>query len=299
MRDDASRAIRIGQNIGPYRIEGLLGMGGMGRVYLARDSALCRTVAIKVVDHTRKDPQSLRSLLREARMAAALNHPSICSVHEVGRLGDEPFIVMEHVKGLSLATVLHRMGALPIETAIHYKVQIVDAIAHAHEHEIVHGDLKTSNMMIEPNGRVKILDFGLAVQSSLARSDEMILDTTALAPPSSCAGTVPYMAPELLRGREADELSDIWALGVVLFEMLAGFRPFRGATAFELAASILSNEPVPFSVLIPQSLRTIIERCLLPVPSERYQCARELASALDDVRWRQWQSSDGVASCEN
>ena len=298
MCDEASWAIRIGQNIGPYRIEGLLGTGGMGRVYLARDSALRRTVAIKVVDHTKRDPQSLRSLLREARLAAALSHPSICSVHEVGRLGNEPFIVMEHVKGLSLATVLQRMGALTVQTAIHYEMQIVNAIAHAHEHEIVHGDLKTSNLMIEPNGRVKILDFGLAVQGSLASSHEIVVDTTILAPQSSCAGTVPYMAPELLRGRGADVHSDIWALGVVLFEMLAGFRPFRGATTYELAAHILSNEPVPFSALIPRSLRTIIERCLLPKPSDRYESARELASALDIVRW-QWQSFDGVASCEN
>jgi len=289
MHEKTAPAIRIGQRIGPYRIEGLLGTGGMGRVYLARDYQLRRTVAIKFVDQSRKDPQSLRSLLREARLAAALNHPSICSVHEVGRLGDEPFIVMEHVKGLSLATVLQRMGALPIGTAIPYQMQMVDAIAHAHEQQIVHGDLKTSNVMIEPAGRVKILDFGLAIERSLPRSDEALIETTAVVPSSSRAGTVPYMAPELLRGREADVHSDIWAMAVVLFEMLAGFRPFRGGTMYELAAHILSNEPVAFSPLIPPSVRRVIDRCLLANPHERYQSAEEFGEALDRVRW-QWQS---------
>jgi serine/threonine protein kinase len=288
MYDHAGSAIRIGQSIGPYRIEGLLGTGGMGRVYLARDCQLRRTVAIKFVDQSKKDPQSLRALLREARLAAALNHPSICSVHEVGRLGDEPFIVMEHVKGLSLSTVLQRMGALPIGTAIRYEMQIVSGVAHAHEQQIVHGDLKASNVMIEPQGRVKILDFGLAIQGSLARTDDVV-ETTAIAPSTSHAGTVPYMAPELLRGHEANVQSDIWAMGVVLFEMLAGFRPFRGATTYELAAHILSNEPVAFSPLIPPSIRRVIDRSLLTNPLERYDSASEFGAALDDMRW-QWQS---------
>ena len=297
MHDGTTWTVRIGENLGPYRIEGLPGAGGMGRVYLAQDNELCRTVAINVVDHARKDPQSLRSRLREARLAASLSHPSICSVHKVGHVGDEPFIVMEHVRGLSLATLLHRMGALPIETAVHYEKQIVDAVAHAHDHEIVHGDLKTSNLMVDPDGRLKILDFGLAVRRVVERTDEADLDTTVIAPPSSCAGTVPYMAPELLRGREADVHSDIWAMGVVLFEMLAGFRPFCGATSFELAARILSNEPVPFSALVPQAFRDIIERCLVTCPTERYQTAHDLASALDQALW-QWQSFEGVAGCE-
>jgi serine/threonine-protein kinase len=261
----------------------------MGRVYLARDCQRRRTVAIKFVDQSKKDPHSLRSLLREGRLAAALDHPCICKVHEVGRLGDEPFIVMEHVKGLSLAAVLQRMGALPIGTAVDYQMQIVDAIAHAHEQQIVHGDLKTSNVMIEPAGRVKVLDFGLAVERSRSRADEASLETTVLAPPSSRAGTVPYMAPELLCGREADVHSDIWALGVMLFEALAGFRPFRGGTTYELAAHILSNEPPPFSPLIPQSVRRIIDRCLLANPHERYESAHEFGAALQGMRW-QWQS---------
>ena len=297
MHDGTTWTVRIGENLGPYRIEGLLGAGGMGRVYLARDSKLRRTVAIKVVDHTKKDPQSIRSLLREARLAAALNHPSICSIHEVGHVGDEPFVVMEHVRGLSLAKLLHRLGALPIEAAVHYERQMVDAIAHAHDQGIVHGDLKTSNMIVDPDGRLKILDFGLAIRRVHEASEDSDIHTTVIAPPSSCAGTVPYMAPELLRGREADVHSDIWALGVVFFEMLAGFRPFQGATPFELAARILSNEPVLCSWLVPESFRNVIDRCLLMRPSDRYRSARELASALNAAAW-QWQSCEGIAACE-
>jgi serine/threonine-protein kinase len=285
MPADAAQAIAIGQSFGRYRVEGLLGSGGMGKVYLAQDCALGRTVAIKVVDHSRHDPDALRLLVREARLAASLSHPSICSVHEVGQVGDEPFIVMEHVKGEPLSTAIHRRRALPFETALNYEMQIVDAVAHAHDHAVVHGDIKSSNIMVGPGGRIKILDFGLAVQRAAREVSEISrLETTTPPPPSSCTGTVPYMAPELLRGRPADIHTDIWALGVVFYEMLVGYRPFRGATAYELAAAILANEPISLPSWVPTAVRQVVERCLVTCPAGRYPSARDLASDLDDLR---------------
>jgi serine/threonine protein kinase len=292
MRSIRPPVIRVGQTLGRYRIEGLLGRGGMGQVYLARDTSLRHTVAIKVVD---PDRQNRSGLIREARLAAALDHPSICAVHEIGQLGGEPYIVMEHVKGTPLATVIRGRRAVPIETALWYERQIADAVAHAHDRGIVHGDLKSSNVMIAANGRVKVLDFGLAVrrvspdEASLAETD-----TPCQSPSSACAGTVPYMAPELLRGHAPDELSDIWALGVMLHEMLVGCRPFRGATAYELAAHILADERVPVSGRVPDAVSHIIDCCLSAIPPDRYLSARALSAAIRDIEGKTTVMEKGV-----
>ena len=280
---DDNQAIGIGQDLGPYRIEALLGAGGMGVVYRARDRALQRTVAIKVVDRRRADVDSRRWLLHEARLAAALSHPSICGIHEVGYLGDQPFIVMEHVEGASLATLIPEGRGFAVETALHYAMQIVDAVAHAHRSAIVHCDLKSSNIMIAPDGRAKLLDFGLAVRQ-VADADINEMETTFSREIPSGAGTVPYMAPELLRGRPADTRSDIWALGVLLYEMVAGRRPFRGATRYELAATILSDPALPLPRDVPAGLKGVVFRSLSKNPADRYQCASELAAALDDLK---------------
>lgn len=274
-----SLSLGVGQNIGPYHIEAVLGTGGMGVVYLAHDSELDRHVAIKVVDRTRGDDHSPRLLLEEARAAAALNHPGICAVHEVGHAGDDVFIVLEHVNGTPLSESIPRDRGLPIETAIHYAIDIVDAVAYAHQRGIVHGDLKTSNIMIESSGRVKILDFGLAVRCI----EDDTTDTTRSRESICVAGTVPYMAPELLRGRVADPRSDIWAIGVVMFEMLAGHRPFRGATRYELAARILHNEPLALPPQVPPGVRRLVLRCLERHPTDRFASVRDLAVALDGL----------------
>ena len=280
-------SIAIGQDLGRYRIEAFLGAGGMGVVYRARDRNLQRTVAIKVVDRMRSSERASRSLLEEARLAAALNHPSICGVHEVGHVGDQPFIVMEHLVGSTLAMVMPEAKALSLETALHYATQIVDAVAYAHRSGIVHGDLKSSNIMIAPDGRAKILDFGLAVrQVTPADSSDGETTTRSLGIPSG-AGTVPYMAPELLRGRSADPRSDIWALGVLFYEMVAGHRPFRGATRYELAAAIMYEQAIALPPQVPDPVRTVISQCLLKNSSDRYRCAGELASALDGVDGRE------------
>ena len=195
MRGDAAvsrhmNRLAVGQQLGGYRIEALLGAGGMGTVYLAQDNQLGRRVAIKVVDPSRCGRESSRSLLDEARTAAALNHPSICSVHGLGRIGDEPFIVMEHVAGRPLSSVIPDGTGLPIETAIHYAMQIADALAHAHAHGVIHGDIKSANVMVAPDGRAKILDFGLAVRPVNVTVTGEAPTTHRRQYEASCAGTV-------------------------------------------------------------------------------------------------------------
>ena len=282
MNSSTSPVIGVGQDIGPYRIDRVLGAGGMGVVYLAEDRELRRTVAIKVVDRAKHGDEATRLLLEEARVTAALNHPSICGIHEVGRLGDERFIVMEHVDGVLLSSVIARESGLPLEIALHYALQITDAVAHAHKHGITHGDLKATNISVCRDGTVKVLDFGLAVQRGTVRGGDDV-ETTRPPESGSGAGTVPYMAPELLRGGHADARSDVWALGVVLFEMLTGERPFRGGTVYELAASILGDPPQELPQRLPSSLRSLVRRCLAKAPEDRFPTARELAGALDDL----------------
>ena len=279
VQDD--RIIGIGRDLGPYRIEALLGRGGMGIVYRARHRQLERMVAIKVVDRRRSNTESGRWLLREARLTAALNHPCICSVHDIGYVGDQPFIVMEHVEGTLLAALIPAGTGFALETALHYAMQIADAVAHAHGRSIVHRDLKSSNIMIAPDGRVKLLDFGLAVRS--ADADARELDTTSSREMPWEAGTVPYMAPELLRGRPADRRSDVWALGVLVHEMLTGRRPFVGTTRYELAAAILGDPVAPLAREAPAAWRRVVARCLMKNRSDRYQGASEVAAALDDL----------------
>lgn len=275
--------LAVGQQIGVYRIEALLGTGGMGTVYLAQDDELGRRVAIKVVDSRGSDPESSRSLLDEARTAAALNHPSICSVHGLGRVGSEPFIVMEHVVGRPLSSVIPEGTGLPPETAIHYAMQIADALAHAHGHGVVHGDIKSANVMVASDGRTKILDFGLAVRPVKINAAGDVPTTRGRQVESSCAGTVAYMAPELLRGQAPSIRSDLWAFGVLFHEMLSGSRPFGGGTAYELAAAVLTHPPIPLPSRVSARLRAVVARCLAAHPSDRFGSATELGAALDDL----------------
>jgi serine/threonine protein kinase len=273
----------VGQQIGVYRIEALLGTGGMGTVYLAQDSELGRRVAIKVMRPTDSDRGSSRSLLDEARTAAALNHPSICSVHGLGRIGSEPFIVMEHIVGRPLSSLIPKGKGLPLETAIHYGMQLVDALAHAHARGVVHGDIKSANVMVAADGRAKILDFGLAVRPVKATAVGDAPTTTRRPVEGSCAGTVAYMAPELLRGLAPSVWSDLWAFGVLFYEMLSGARPFVGGTAYELAADVLTHQPNPLPLRVPGRLRALVSRCLATRPADRFGSATELGAALDDL----------------
>jgi eukaryotic-like serine/threonine-protein kinase len=282
--------LKTGTLVARYRIDGVLGSGGMGQVYLARDTALQRTVAIKMVDPRRQRPCDL---VREARLAASLDHPSICTIHGVDYLGEEPFLVMAHIKGIPLSKVIRGRRSMSVTTALDFARQIVSAVSHAHDRGIVHGDLKSSNIMVSPNGRVTILDFGLAVRyrSGAAVRDlaSAEADSTVASPTSEAAGTVPYMAPEIIRGQPPSVPSDIWAIGVLLFEMIVGRRPFAGKTPYELASNILVNQRTRMEALVDGPTREVIDRCLHIEPAGRFASARELAAAIRPLRRRRRQ----------
>jgi len=271
----------IGRTLGHYRIEAPLGAGGMGVVYRAWDTRLERPVAIKVLgEHLKAESAARQRLIEEARAASALNHPGICTIHEVAEAEDETYIVMEYVEGRPLSGVIPGDG-LPLEGVIRYGTQIADALAHAHDRGVVHRDLKSSNVFITPEGRAKVLDFGLAKR---LREVEVAEVTRSVGPggEAGIVGTLAYMAPELLRGSGANAQSDIWALGVVLYEAATGSRPFQGPTSFEVSSAIL-REPVAVRPQVPAALHAIAQRCLAKEPGERYQRAGEVRAALEAI----------------
>jgi serine/threonine protein kinase len=285
--------LRVGDIVAGYRIAGVLGSGGVGRVYLARDTARHRTVAIKLVDPRRQRPQEL---VREARLAASLDHPSICAIYGVDYLGEEPFLVMEHIKGIPLSKVIRSRRSVSVTTALDFARQIASAVAHAHDRGVIHGDLKSSNVMIGPDGHVTILDFGLAVRRTEGKAD-LEFDSTRLSPSSTAAGTVPYMAPEIIRGQPASVQSDVWALGVLLFEMIAGRRPFAGNTPYEVAANILIYQRTSMESLVQGPIREVIDRCLSIDAAGRYGTVRELDAGLRLARrWRRGWAMENDAS---
>ncbi|MCI0402311.1 MAG: serine/threonine protein kinase [Acidobacteria bacterium] len=284
-----------GTKLGHYKILAPIGAGGMGEVYRAHDEQLDRDVAIKVLPASHFSDDTARArLLREARAAAALNHPHICTIHEVGEADGQAYIAMELVEGRPLAEVIPR-GGLPVEQVLRYGSQIAGALAHAHERGIVHRDLKSGNVVITSDGRAKVLDFGLAKRLS---QEELVEATTrsqeSLTQPGAVLGTLPYMAPEQLRGQGADARSDVWALGVVLHEMAAGTRPFQGQTGYELSSAILSQPPRPLPAKVPVELRAVIECCLAKEPAQRYQRAGQARAALEAIAtgaaapWLKW-----------
>jgi eukaryotic-like serine/threonine-protein kinase len=272
------------QSVSHYRIIEKVGEGGMGVVYRAHDDRLNRDVALKFLPAELNNDENARArLISEARTASALNHPNICTIHDVGEADGKRYIVMEFVNGRSLAEQIPEDG-LPTESVIRYGEQIADAMAHAHEHGIIHRDLKTSNIMVIAGGRVKVLDFGLAKHMT---PDEITLKTQSISTLTSegaMEGTLHYMAPELFRADPADARSDIWALGVVLYEMANGGRPFRGRTSYELSSAILHNLPPALGEKVPLGLRSVIEHCLAKDPAQRYQRASEVRAVLDALR---------------
>jgi eukaryotic-like serine/threonine-protein kinase len=272
------------QTVSHYRIVEKVGEGGMGVVYRAHDSRLNRDVALKFLPAELLNNENARALLiREARTASALNHPNICTIYDVGEQDGQSYIVMEFVKGRSLIEQIPENG-LPADTVIRYGEQIADAMAHAHEHGVIHRDLKSPNVIITSAGRVKVLDFGLAKHIT---PDEISLKTQSLSTLTSegaIVGTMHYMAPELFRGESADARSDIWALGVILYEMVNGKRPFRGKTSYELSSVILHEDPPRLADNAPLGLRAVIEHCLAKDPQQRYQHASEVRAALEALR---------------
>jgi serine/threonine protein kinase/Tfp pilus assembly protein PilF len=276
----ADRSPATGKSFGHYRIEGQLGAGGMGVVYSAYDTVLERKVAIKVVgDRVLVDKTARDLLLHEARAASSLNHPNICTIHEVGGSDGEAYIVMEQVDGQPLSTIVGTNGLSP-DLVVRYGMQIADALAHAHEHGVIHRDLKSTNAVVTPEGRVKVLDFGLAARLRDMELQEAVSSKVPLTESRMIVGTLPYLAPELLSGRPAEARTDTWALGVLLYEMASGTHPFRGRTAFELSSAILRDTPTPLPTSVPSSLSGVILRCLEKSPGDRYQSAAEVRDAL-------------------
>jgi serine/threonine protein kinase/tetratricopeptide (TPR) repeat protein len=238
----------------------------MGAVYLAYDTALHRPVAIKVVDARENAPASGTRALQEARSASALSHPNICTVFEVGEAEGSAFIAMEYVDGQSIRDRLHA-GSLETEEALRYGLQAADALAHAHQRGVVHRDVKAANAIIADTGWLKLVDFGLAHRDDQARLDEVTLEVVV--PAGDVAGTPYAMAPEQVRGASAGPPADVWGLGVLLYEMLAGDRPFEGATPAALLASVLRDEPRALPPAVPEDVRQLIGRCLEKEPAAR------------------------------
>jgi TolB-like protein/Tfp pilus assembly protein PilF/predicted Ser/Thr protein kinase len=269
----------LGQSLLHYRILDQIGAGGMGIVYRAHDEKLDRDVALKVLPVGALADEAARQRFRQEALALShLNHPNICTIYEIGESEGQTFIAMEYVEGRPLSELARGEG-LPADTTSRYGRQIAEALAHAHERGILHRDLKGSNVMVTPEGRVKLLDFGLAKRLRDGPAAEETR-SQGLTEVGAVVGTLHYMAPEVLEGRPADARSDVWALGVTLYEMAAGELPFRGPTGFAVSSAIL-REPLALSPRIAPALGMVIQRCLAKAPGERYQTAGEVRAALE------------------
>ncbi|MGH9312610.1 MAG: protein kinase domain-containing protein [Vicinamibacterales bacterium] len=276
--------MEIGNRLGPYEILAPIGAGGMGEVYRARDTRLDRDVAVKVLPAGFvADADRLRRFEQEARAAGALNHPNILVIHDVGTTGAFPYVVSELLEGETLRERL-REGSFSLRKAIRSAVQIAQGLAAAHDKGIVHRDLKPENLFVTTDGRLKILDFGLAKLTQGARSSaEMGASTVGATEPGIVLGTAGYMSPEQVRGLPADHRADIFSLGVILYELLSGTRAFHRDSAAETMTAILNEEPPALDSVkpVPAGLARIVERCLEKRPEERFQSARDLGFALE------------------
>ena len=295
--DDATL---VGRVLGHYHIVSLLGAGGMGEVYLARDPRLDRTVALKILPvDLAADPDRMHRFTREAKAASALNHPNVAIIHDVGESDGIRFIVMEHVEGQTLATKIAGR-ALAVREVIDIAGQVADALDTAHLKGITHRDIKPANLMLTPRGQVKVLDFGIA---KMVRSDEALITDEWRADGQTAVGSVigsaAHMSPEQIAGREVDCRSDLFSLGVALYEMATGRLPFTGATRAEMIDRILDAHPESMTIMnhdIPFELERITLRCLEKTVERRYQSARDL---LADLRELRRQIDAGIAAAKS
>jgi serine/threonine protein kinase len=277
--------LAAGTKLDGYEILALLGAGGMGEVYRARDSALKREVAIKVLpSFVSRNPERLVRFEQEAQAAAALNHPNILAVHRFGQFDGAPYLVSELLDGSTLRQLLRR-GPLPVRKVIDYSVQIAHGLAAAHEKGIVHRDLKPENLFVTKDGHVKVLDFGLA--KLMHRERDAVTEATTVTletNPGVVMGTAGYMSPEQVRGQTVDHRTDIFAFGAILYEMLTGIRAFQRSTSAETMIAILNDEPPAISQTgtnIAPALQRVVHRCLEKNPEQRFHSASDLAFALE------------------
>lgn len=279
----------VGQQLKHYEIISLIGEGGMGEVYVAKDTTLGRRVAVKLLpEYVSSDPDRLRRFKQEARTASALSHPNVCVIHEIGETDDgRPFIAMEYIEGVTLRQRMNDR-AMKLGNALDIAIQIADALTAAHEPGIVHRDIKPENIMIRGDGYVKVLDFGLAKLTERPTLDGSPTMSTLLnSSPGTVMGTAGYMSPEQARGVAVDVRTDIWSLGVVLYEMVAGRPPFAGATATDVVIAIVEKEQAAISQhveAVPAELERIVKKALRKDPEERYQISKELAIDLRSLR---------------
>ena len=271
----------VGKTISHYKIIDKLGQGGMGEVYLGEDTKLDRKVALKFLpDLLHQDPVAEKRFLREAKSAAALDHPFICNIYEAGEEDGRSFISMEYVQGATLKDKLED-GSLALKDALEIATEIAEALETAHKENIVHRDLKPSNIMLTPDGHVKVMDFGLAKRMVSAETLSAGLTASGVA-----VGTLAYMSPEQLRGQDLDTRSDIFSFGIVLFEMLTGIHPFKKPEPMEMASAILTEDPPPLSLYlneVPSLLQHTVKKMLAKEPDRRYQSIHEVKINLKDL----------------
>lgn len=275
-----SIGLKNDDKIGAFQIVKLIGSGGMGEVYLAKDLRLNRNVALKFL--TLSDPNSNKRFIREAQSAASLEHPHICTIHEIASFSGREFIVMQYVEGETLSTLISKQK-FSISQSLDIAIQVADALGEAHSRGIIHRDIKPANIIISANNQVKVLDFGLAKKLTLQNTDCDSSFKTLLSTPGMIMGTISYMSPEQVRGQDADIRSDIWSLGVVLYEMITGKTPFAGENTVEKLASILYKE-IPREKEIPPYLSEILFKILEKDPEKRYQTCSELIQDLAAIK---------------
>ncbi|HEY6390974.1 MAG TPA: protein kinase, partial [Bryobacteraceae bacterium] len=272
-----------GTMIAHYRVVSRLGQGGMGAVYLADDTRLGRRVALKVLTpEVAADPDRMQRFVQEAKLASALTHPNVAYIHEIGQDGELWFLAMEYVDGSPLSARIQE-GALKVSGILQIGIQVADALDDAHSKGIVHRDIKPANLMLTPRGHVKVLDFGLAKLEKALKNTQ---DTQLLTSAGLVLGTVEYMSPEQALGREVDHRTDIFSLGVVLYEMATGRLPFAGANSSETMARILQAQPdamARFNYEAPEELERVVRKCLEKERERRYQSARELLVDLKNL----------------
>jgi eukaryotic-like serine/threonine-protein kinase len=276
----------VGTLIGHYRIESLIGVGGMGEVYLAQDERLGRKAALKLLpDSLTADDAQLSRFKNEARSASSLNHPNILTVYEIGAEGNRQFIATEFIEGITLRASIAR-GRMNPHEALEIAIQVASALAAAHQAGVVHRDIKPENIMLRPDGYAKVLDFGIAkLTEQRPASDDQAIETTGglQTRPGLVLGTARYMSPEQARGQKVDARTDIWSLGVVLYEIVGGSPPFRGETPSDCIAAILTTDPPPLAGVLPDvplKLESILQKALRKNSDERYQTIKEMLADL-------------------